>query len=280
MAGDRVIRWLVTAGPTCEDIDPVRFVTNRSSGRMGYAVARAAVDLGRERGDEVTLVSGPVVLEPPAGCDLVRVRSAREMLEAVTLRFESVDIVIMAAAVADFRPESRSDAKIKKTGGGLVLKLEPTEDVLAELGRRKRDRKRDRILIGFALEAPGSDAAASSGQRSRPDRAGTAVFTPPRTWTRSASTCRAPWARTGARSPCFARAPAGTTGASARRTSTRAGSSGSPRSSRSLPGSLGAFVKVRLDARRRMPGPSPDEAARAAGRPAKAGGVASSGRNM
>ena len=178
MAGDRVIRWLVTAGPTCEDIDPVRFVTNRSSGRMGYAVARAAVDLGRERGDEVTLVSGPVVLEPPAGCDLVRVRSAREMLEAVTLRFESVDIVIMAAAVADFRPESRSDAKIKKTGGGLVLKLEPTEDVLAELGRRKRDRKRDRILIGFALEAPGSDAAASSGQRSRPDRAGTGAFTP------------------------------------------------------------------------------------------------------
>ncbi len=158
MASERGLKWLVTAGPTCEDIDPVRFVTNRSSGRMGYAVARAAAELGTGRGDEVTLVSGPVALEPPAGCDHVRVRSARDMFDAVTSRFDSVDVVIMAAAVADFRPVSRSDVKIKKTGGGLALKLEQTEDVLAEVGRRKRNRKLDRILIGFALEAPEGDA--------------------------------------------------------------------------------------------------------------------------
>jgi phosphopantothenoylcysteine decarboxylase/phosphopantothenate--cysteine ligase len=159
VAGDRSLGWLVTAGPTCEDVDPVRFVTNRSSGRMGYAVARAAAEFGTGRGDRITLVSGPVSLEPPPGCDLVRVRSARDMFDAVTSRFDSVDVVIMAAAVADFRPVSRSDAKIKKTGGGLVLRLEPTEDVLAELGRRKRDRELDRILIGFALEAPGGEVS-------------------------------------------------------------------------------------------------------------------------
>ncbi len=149
MADERKLAWLVTAGPTCEDIDPVRFITNRSSGRMGYAVARAAA----ARGDRVTLVSGPVGVEPPEGCDIVRVRSAREMYEAVTARYAEVDIVVMAAAVADFRPVARAGGKIKKGAGvedGLTLELERTEDILAELGARKSKR----TLIGFALEAP------------------------------------------------------------------------------------------------------------------------------
>jgi phosphopantothenoylcysteine decarboxylase/phosphopantothenate--cysteine ligase len=149
MPKERKLAWLVTAGPTCEDIDPVRFITNRSSGRMGYAVAGAAA----ERGDRVTLVSGPVGIEAPAGCDLVRVRSAREMYEAVIARYADVDIVIMAAAVADFRPVTRASGKIKKgadAGDGLTLELERTEDILAELGKRKAGQ----VLVGFALEAP------------------------------------------------------------------------------------------------------------------------------
>ncbi|MHC4248918.1 MAG: phosphopantothenoylcysteine decarboxylase domain-containing protein [Planctomycetota bacterium] len=156
MAERSGLSWLVTAGPTCEDIDPVRFITNRSSGRMGYAVARAAA----ERGDRVTLVSGPVAIEAPGGCELVRVRSARDMYEAVTARYAEVDIVVMAAAVADFRPRTRAEGKIKKTDGkmdgGMTLELERTEDILAELGARKGKQ----VLVGFALEAP---AGAGSG---------------------------------------------------------------------------------------------------------------------
>ncbi|MHC5055590.1 MAG: phosphopantothenoylcysteine decarboxylase domain-containing protein [Planctomycetota bacterium] len=160
MAETRELSWLVTAGPTCEDIDPVRFITNRSSGRMGYAVAAAAAG----RGDRVTLVSGPVAIEAPGGCEVVRVRSAREMYEAVTARYAEVDIVVMAAAVADFRPRTRAEGKIKKTDGktdgkmdgGMTLELERTEDILAELGARKGKQ----VLVGFALEAP---AGAGSG---------------------------------------------------------------------------------------------------------------------
>jgi len=149
MAQTDGLRWLVTAGPTCEDIDPVRFITNRSSGRMGYAVARAAA----ERGDRVTLVSGPVAIEAPPGCEVVRVRSAREMHHAVLGRYAEVDVVVMAAAVADFRPRAAAPGKIKKAdsaaGGSMTLELERTEDILAEMGRRKSTQ----VLIGFAVEA-------------------------------------------------------------------------------------------------------------------------------
>jgi len=148
MAETDGLRWLVTAGPTCEDIDPVRFITNRSSGRMGYALARAAA----ERGDRVTLVSGPVAIEAPPGCEVVPVRSAREMHDAVLDRYAETDIVVMAAAVADFRPKAAAPGKIRKTdaapGGVMTLELERTEDILAELGRRKSTQ----VLIGFALE--------------------------------------------------------------------------------------------------------------------------------
>ena len=139
-------RWLVTAGPTCEDIDPVRFITNRSSGATGYALARAAAG----RGDAVALVSGPVALRAPEGCELVSVRSARAMYEETMARFDSADVVVMAAAVADFRPKARSAAKIKKGDSDLLLELERTEDVLAELGGRKGAQ----VLVGFALETP------------------------------------------------------------------------------------------------------------------------------
>ena len=132
---------LVTAGPTIEDIDPVRFISNRSSGKMGFAVARAAHD----RGAAVTLISGPTDLQFPK---TIRVRTTEEMRQAVFDRFESADVVIKAAAPLDFRPKSTSARKIKKTKAELQLELEPTVDILAELGSRKTGR----ILVGFAAE--------------------------------------------------------------------------------------------------------------------------------
>jgi phosphopantothenoylcysteine decarboxylase/phosphopantothenate--cysteine ligase len=144
------IRWIVTAGPTCEDIDPVRFISNRSSGTMGYALAEAA----SARGDDVELISGPVALTPPPGCLPTHVRTTRQMYEAVLERFDGTDVVVMAAAVADFRPRRRAERKMKKLGGTITLELEPTEDILAELGRRKRSQ----ILVGFALESPDDPA--------------------------------------------------------------------------------------------------------------------------
>ncbi|MBQ8088079.1 MAG: bifunctional phosphopantothenoylcysteine decarboxylase/phosphopantothenate--cysteine ligase CoaBC [Clostridia bacterium] len=136
---------LVTAGPTVERIDPVRFITNRSSGRMGFAIAEAA----RARGARVTLVSGPVNLPTPTGVDRVDIVSSRELCEAVLARGESSDIVIQAAAPADYTPQTFSTQKIKKDGGGLTLSLVPTTDIAAELGRRKRD---GQILVAFAAE--------------------------------------------------------------------------------------------------------------------------------
>jgi phosphopantothenoylcysteine decarboxylase/phosphopantothenate--cysteine ligase len=139
---------LVTAGPTREYIDPVRFISNSSSGRMGYAIAQAAAS----RGHKVTLISGPVQLTPPKGVRLVPVMSAQEMLDAATVAFPKTDAVIMAAAVGDYRPIKRHKHKIKKEYGGedrLLLELVPTPDIIAHLGRHKRDAQ---ILIGFALE--------------------------------------------------------------------------------------------------------------------------------
>ena len=135
---------MVTAGPTVEDIDPVRFLSNRSSGKMGYAIAAAA----RQRGASVVLVSGPTALPSPPGVEVVRVRSASEMKEAVLRFYPAADIVVKAAAVSDYRPASASARKVKRGSGNAVLDLIPNEDILALLGSRKSSQ----VLIGFAAE--------------------------------------------------------------------------------------------------------------------------------
>ena len=136
---------LVTAGPTVEDIDPVRYITNRSSGKMGYAIAEAA----RDRGAEVALVSGPVHLEAPAGVEVVNVRSSAELCRAVLDRGAWADVVIQAAAPADFTPAVVASSKIKKTGQGMTIELVSTTDIAAELGRRKHA---GQVLVAFAAE--------------------------------------------------------------------------------------------------------------------------------
>jgi phosphopantothenoylcysteine decarboxylase/phosphopantothenate--cysteine ligase len=137
---------LITAGPTREPLDPVRFLSNRSSGKMGYALARTA----RRRGAEVTLVSGPVALEPPPGINVIPVTTAEDMAEAVLSRSEQMDIIVKSAAVADFKPISCQSLKIKKTGQGLQLDLVKNVDILAELGKRRHP---GQILVGFAAES-------------------------------------------------------------------------------------------------------------------------------
>ena len=141
LAGERI---LVTAGPTLEEIDPVRFISNHSSGKMGYAMARQA----RLRGAQVTLVTGPTALAPPHGVSVIRVQSAKEMRDAVLGCLERIDIVIKAAAVADYRPKARFGDKVKKTQASLAIELEKNPDILAELGEVKGGR----LLVGFAAE--------------------------------------------------------------------------------------------------------------------------------
>jgi phosphopantothenoylcysteine decarboxylase/phosphopantothenate--cysteine ligase len=135
---------LVTAGPTCEDLDPVRFLTNRSSGKMGYALAEAAV----RRGAHVILVSGPTDLAAPSGADWIPVRTTAEMQRAVQEHAAEATVAVMAAAVADYRPVAPQSKKIRRSTGRMTVELEPTADILAELGREKGRR----ILIGFAAE--------------------------------------------------------------------------------------------------------------------------------
>jgi phosphopantothenoylcysteine decarboxylase/phosphopantothenate--cysteine ligase len=135
---------LVTAGPTVEDIDPVRFVSNRSSGRMGYRLAEAA----RDRGARVVLVSGPTALTAPAGVEYVAVRSAEEMAEAVESHASAATVVVMAAAVSDYRPAQVALTKVKKGEGGTTLELVRTPDILRGLGAKKGTR----LLVGFAAE--------------------------------------------------------------------------------------------------------------------------------
>ena len=135
---------LVTAGPTQEAIDPVRYVTNHSTGKMGYAVAKVAA----QRGADVTLVSGPVQLKKPAGVKLVNIKSAKEMFDAVKAEFDGCDIIIKAAAVADYRPKNVSGEKIKKTDSSLALEMEKTEDILKYLGQNKKKQ----FLCGFSME--------------------------------------------------------------------------------------------------------------------------------
>ncbi len=136
---------LVTAGPTREPFDPVRFITNYSSGKMGYAIALQA----RRRGARVTLVSGPTSLPPPAGVEVVNVGSALEMRDAVLSRLKGLTAVIKAAAVADYRPAALADQKIKKKEGPLTLALERNPDIIREIGRKKGKR----VLVGFAMES-------------------------------------------------------------------------------------------------------------------------------
>ncbi len=135
---------LVTAGPTCEDIDPVRFLTNRSSGKMGYAISKAAA----QRGAKVVLVSGPTGLENPDGVERVEVRSAEEMLHAVQQHFAVSSIAIFAAAVADYRVAEPSATKIKRNHEAMIIRLEPNPDILATVARDKGDR----LVVGFAAE--------------------------------------------------------------------------------------------------------------------------------
>ena len=141
-AGRRV---LVTAGSTVERIDPVRFITNRSSGKMGYAIAEAA----RDRGADVVLVSGPVNLAAPGGVEVVKIESSADLCDAVLARGEWADVVVQAAAPADFTPVNVAERKIKKTGGGMTLALKNTTDIARELGARKRP---GQILVAFAAE--------------------------------------------------------------------------------------------------------------------------------
>src|SRR3954454_8661769 len=143
LAGETV---LVTAGPTREPIDPVRYIGNRSSGKMGYAIAEAA----SRRGAHVILISGPTNLKPPSAAEVVNVQTAQQMRDAVLARAPEASIIIKAAAVADYRPKQAADQKIKRqAGASLTLDLEGTSDILAELGKRKSAKQ---ILIGFAAE--------------------------------------------------------------------------------------------------------------------------------
>lgn len=142
MKGKRV---LVTAGPTQESIDPVRFITNHSSGKMGYAIAKMA----KLRGADVTLVSGPVNVKPFLGIDTVSIKSAADMFDAVTSHAESNDIIIMCSAVADYTPETYSDQKIKKKDGEMSIPLTRTKDILKHLGEHKREGQK---IIGFSME--------------------------------------------------------------------------------------------------------------------------------
>ena len=139
------MRIVISAGPTREAIDPVRFITNRSTGKMGYAIARAAVKMNLQ----TVLVSGPVNLTAPEGVEFVPVESAAEMAEAMKKAAAGADIIVMAAAVADYRPKQYSTSKVKKSDGDMCIELERTEDILLSLGKNK---KPGQILVGFAAE--------------------------------------------------------------------------------------------------------------------------------
>jgi phosphopantothenoylcysteine decarboxylase/phosphopantothenate--cysteine ligase len=143
----------VTAGPTHEAIDPVRFIGNPSSGKMGYAVARAA----EHRGARVVLISGPSHLEAPANVEVLRVQSAAEMAQAVLERLPQAHVVVKAAAVGDYRPQAAALHKIKKEKDELALMLVKTRDILKEVGRQKGDR----IVVGFAAETEALDQNAT-----------------------------------------------------------------------------------------------------------------------
>ena len=148
-------RIMITAGPTFEKIDPVRFIGNYSSGKMGYAMA----DECARRGAHVTLISGPVSLDCPMNVKRIKVESCQEMYDAATSEFTNCDAAILCAAVADFKPETTADKKIKRGKDGLELRLAPTQDIAAELGKNKRCGQH---IVGFALETDNEDANAKN----------------------------------------------------------------------------------------------------------------------
>jgi len=145
---------MITAGPTYEAIDPVRFIGNYSSGKMGYALAKEC----RDRGAEVTLISGPVSIAKPKDIKLINVTSAKQMLDACINNFSEMDVAIMNAAVADYMPAKTSDKKMKRKDDDLTIELKPTKDIAAELGKLKA---REQILIGFALETDNEEQNAA-----------------------------------------------------------------------------------------------------------------------
>jgi phosphopantothenoylcysteine decarboxylase / phosphopantothenate---cysteine ligase len=146
LAGKKVV---VTAGGTQEPLDPVRVLTNRSSGKQGYAIAQAALDIGAQ----VTLITTPTSLIPPVGAKLIRIETAREMLAAVLAESAESDALVMAAAVADFRPKDRAKDKIKKEGGVPQIELEATEDILKTVAKQRAETKCPRVVVGFAAES-------------------------------------------------------------------------------------------------------------------------------
>jgi len=154
------IRALISAGPTREFFDPVRFISNPSSGRMGYAIAQAALDAGWA----VELVSGPVALPAPVGATLVPVVSAADMLAAVQTRFDACDVLVMTAAVSDYRPLLREEHKMKKARERLVVELEPTTDILKTVAARKRQ---GQYVVGFAAETQDVEAYALGKMRAK-----------------------------------------------------------------------------------------------------------------
>ena len=155
-------RIVVTAGGTAEAIDPVRYIGNRSTGKMGVAIAQAALD----RGAQVTLIAGMTSAPIPSGVDLVRATSAAEMRQAVLATLPQTDALIMAAAVADFRPKTTSKTKIARAGAGLTLELEPTSDILAEAVQTARAQAgRQPVIVGFAAETGSLDRAAGKAAR-------------------------------------------------------------------------------------------------------------------
>ena len=149
---------LVSAGPTYEDLDPVRYIGNRSSGRMGYAIAAEAA----RRGADVVLVTGPTSIDAPAVREVVRVRGAAEMHEAVLSRAGAMQVVVMAAAVADYTPADRAEQKVAKTGDRLTLELKKTPDILGDLGRRRLAQGEGPVLVGFAAETENVVASATA----------------------------------------------------------------------------------------------------------------------
>ena len=156
LLGEKV---LITAGPSREPLDPIRYISNRSSGKMGYALARAAV----QRGADVVLISGPTALVPPAGVRLTSVNTAAEMRQAVLNEFVTCTAVIMAAAVSDYHPVEFSPDKIKRAKGSVEVRLEPNADILKELGQRKNGK----LLVGFAAETGNLDLNAEKKLREK-----------------------------------------------------------------------------------------------------------------
>jgi phosphopantothenoylcysteine synthetase/decarboxylase len=154
------VTFLITAGPTREAIDPVRYISNRSSGKMGYAIAEAALDAGHD----VVLISGPVNLAPPRNTKFISVSTSDEMFDAVDQHAESSDVCVLCAAVADYKPVEVSPVKIKKCAAQVSLELIPTRDILQSLGRRPN---REFLLVGFAAETDHLEANATKKLREK-----------------------------------------------------------------------------------------------------------------